>query len=189
MNSSEIILTESAYQNQRLSGFNQDSWLEFWGNWIFLQDIQSSTRLNATLLAYLASILFLSSNTNKDVCELHWFQNTHTKYIFVTSPLPVQWAWTPCPCPSRRWLQCWWGRRAGWPGTARAGESRVELDLAKISCQTLKHETGIGPGKNSFQTWKHETGMGPGKTGGPGWPPGPPGPQLVAWHNMHLGLH
>ena len=55
--------------------------------------------------------------------------------------------------------------------------------------KTLKHETGIGPGKISCQTLKHETGIGPGKTGGPGWPPGPPGPQLVAWHDMHLRLH
>ena len=53
------------------------------------------------------------------------------KIFIATSPPPAQWAWTPCPCPSRRWLQCWWGHRAGLPGTARAEENRVELDLEK----------------------------------------------------------
>ena len=64
------------------------------------------------------------------------------------------------------------------------------------NCQSWRDPRRVGPGgKNSCWTWtnccwtrKHETLIVPGKTGGPDWPPGPPGPQLVAWHNIDANL-
>ena len=70
MNSSEIILTESAYQNQRLSGFNRGSWLEFWRKLNFppRHPIIKTAKSNITarLLYRLFSICHLW-DTNKDI--------------------------------------------------------------------------------------------------------------------------
>ena len=73
-----------------------------------------------------------------------------------------------------------WSKR--WPGTARAGGTRAGLGLREKNwnlgepfCPAYTffsciYFSSIFSGKFS-----------PGNTAGPGWPPGPPGPQLVAW--------
>ena len=172
MNSSEIILTESAYQNQRLSGFNRGSWLEFWRKLNFppRHPIIKTAKSNITarLLYRLFSICHLW-DTNKDIsgCGYNMWNYLMSCIIIIirTSPLLAQWAWTPCPCPSRRWPRCWSGRRGGWPGIARAEESHAELDLNKLLLslereRKLHRKKEVGPAKNCCTKKKTVIGLG-----------------------------